>query len=64
VRVTVNSFLAAGGDGFRILREGRDAAGGPLDIDALANYVRERSAAAPLAPDPDPRIVRIDKAAR
>src|SRR5882672_2086351 len=59
VRVTVNSFLAAGGDGFRILHQGRDAAGGPLDIDALANHVRERSASAPLAPDPDPRIVRI-----
>jgi 5'-nucleotidase len=57
-RVTVNSFLAAGGDGFRVFREGRDRVGGPLDIDALADFVRSRSADAPLAPDPQPRIHR------
>lgn len=37
-RVTVNNFLAAGGDGFTVLRNGRDALGGPLDIDALLAY--------------------------
>lgn len=57
-RVTVNSFLAAGGDRFRVFREGRDRVGGPLDIDALADFVRSRSADAPLAPDPQPRIHR------
>ncbi|MCX8113869.1 MAG: bifunctional metallophosphatase/5'-nucleotidase [Burkholderiaceae bacterium] len=57
-RVTVNSFLAAGGDGFRLFREGRARVGGPLDIDALADFVRSRSADAPLAPDPQPRIRR------
>ncbi|MFZ5541530.1 MAG: bifunctional metallophosphatase/5'-nucleotidase [Pseudomonadota bacterium] len=57
-RVTVNSFLAAGGDGFRLFREGRDRVGGPLDIDALADFIRARSADAPLAPDPQPRIRR------
>lgn len=57
-RVTVNSFLAAGGDGFRVFREGRDRVGGPLDIDALAEFIRARSADAPLAPDPQPRIRR------
>lgn len=57
-RITVNSFLAAGGDGFRLFREGRDRVGGPLDIDALAEFIRSRSADAPLAPDPQPRIRR------
>lgn len=57
-RITVNSFLAAGGDGFRHFREGRDRVGGPLDIDALAEFIRARSVDAPLAPDPQPRIRR------
>lgn len=58
VRVTVNSFLAAGGDGFRILRAGRDRVGGPLDIDAFTDYLRRESAGGPLAPDSVPRITR------
>jgi 5'-nucleotidase len=32
-RVTVNDFLAFGGDGFSVLREGADTVGGPLDIE-------------------------------
>ena len=51
-RVTVNSFLAGGGDGFRVLRDGRDAVGGPLDIEALVTYVRRESADAAAAPGP------------
>ena len=35
-RVTVNSFLADGGDGFTILRSGTDRLGGDVDLDALA----------------------------
>jgi 5'-nucleotidase len=35
-RVTMNSFLAAGGDGFTVFNEGTDALGGAQDIDALA----------------------------
>jgi 5'-nucleotidase len=58
VRVTVNSFLADGGDGFRVLREGRDRVGGPLDLDALTDYLRAESAARPLAPTAPPRIRR------
>lgn len=38
-RVTVNSFLASGGDRFGILREGRDVVGGPLDVSALEDYL-------------------------
>jgi len=57
-RVTVSSFLASGGDGFRVLRDGRDAIGGPLDIEALVTYVRRASAGQPLRPDRAARIVR------
>jgi 5'-nucleotidase len=57
-RVTVNSFLAEGGDGFRIFREGRDRVGGPLDVDALAEFIRTRSNDARLEPDAQPRIRR------
>ena len=57
-RVTVNNFLGDGGDGFRVLREGTDRVGGPVDIDALTEYLREASALRPLAPDRTPRIGR------
>ena len=61
-RVTVNSYLAAGGDRFRLFVDGRDATGGPLDVDALADYLQRHSAQQPLAVDPQPRIVRRDAA--
>ncbi|MEF2162520.1 5'-nucleotidase, partial [Pseudomonas aeruginosa] len=35
VRVTVNSFLAAGGDSFPLLRDGSDRVTGMMDIDAF-----------------------------
>ena len=34
-RVTMNSFLASGGDGFTVFNEGTDSLGGAQDIDAL-----------------------------
>jgi 5'-nucleotidase len=37
-RVTVNSFLASGGDGFTVLLGGVAALGGAQDIDALVDY--------------------------
>ena len=37
--VTVNAFLADGGDAFTILREGTNRVGGPIDLDALVNYI-------------------------
>ena len=37
--VTVNSFLADGGDAFTILRSGTERVGGPVDLDALVDYV-------------------------
>jgi 5'-nucleotidase len=36
-RVTMNNFLAAGGDGFTVFNEGTDALGGAQDIDALVD---------------------------
>jgi 5'-nucleotidase len=37
--IVVNSFMADGGDGFVVLREGRDRVVGPVDLDALVEYV-------------------------
>lgn len=43
-RVVLGSYLAAGGDGFTMIGEGvRNSIFGPLDIDALANYVTKNS---------------------
>jgi 5'-nucleotidase len=39
-RVTMNNFLAAGGDGFTVFNEGTDALGGAQDIDALVAYFK------------------------
>nr|MBO2503011.1 bifunctional metallophosphatase/5'-nucleotidase [Thermoanaerobacterales bacterium] len=57
-RVTVNSFLATGGDGFAVLNEGTDRLGGALDLDALEAYL----SAAPdgVAPGPQDRIGVVD----
>ena len=38
-RVTVNSFLADGGDGFTVLRDGTDRVGGGGDLDAFTAYL-------------------------
>ena len=38
-RVTVNSFLASGGDGFTVLTEGRDRRDAGLDLDALEAWL-------------------------
>jgi 5'-nucleotidase len=56
-RVTTNDFLANGGDGFTLLREGTDRATAPgFDVDALTAYL---TSAAPVAPGPANRITRI-----
>jgi 5'-nucleotidase len=46
-RVTVNSFLAEGGDGFTIFAEGTDRIDGKADVDALQDYLELNS---PLSP--------------
>lgn len=53
-RVTVNNFLADGGDGFTVLKEGKDLKGGGQDIDALMAYM----AAEQRNPIPTARITR------
>ncbi len=55
-RVTVNTFLADGGDGFTVLREGTDRFGGPVDTDAFEAFLR---AAEPAGISP-PATDRID----
>ncbi|MCS7293675.1 MAG: bifunctional metallophosphatase/5'-nucleotidase [Gloeomargarita sp. SKYBB_i_bin120] len=52
-RVTVNGFLADGGDGFTVLKEGKERLVGPTDIAALEAYFRNRS---PVSPPPLGRI--------
>ncbi|ENU09251.1 bifunctional metallophosphatase/5'-nucleotidase [Acinetobacter calcoaceticus] len=42
-RVTVNSFLADGGDNFTVLKDGQNRVGGGQDIDALESYVAKNS---------------------
>lgn len=55
-RVTVNSFLADGGDGFPVLPQGTDRLGGAVDTDALAAYFAANS---PVAPGPRNRITLL-----
>lgn len=64
-RVTVNNFLATGGDGFTTFAGGANALGGAQDIDALTAYLANFKAPAHAAWDPRaptamrPRIVRL-----
>jgi 5'-nucleotidase len=39
--VTVNSFMAAGGDNYTVLPQGTNRVVGPVDLDALVNYVSQ-----------------------
>jgi 5'-nucleotidase len=52
-RVTVNIFLADGGDGFSALLGGTDRLGGAVDVDAFEAYLVASGA---LAPAPTDRI--------
>jgi len=55
-RVTVNSFLADGGDSFPVLVQGTNRLGGAVDTDALEAYFVANS---PVAPGPQDRITRL-----
>ena len=44
-RVTMNNFLATGGDGFTVFSEGTDALGGAVDLDALVDAFHAAGAA-------------------
>lgn len=56
-RVTVNSFLASGGDSFLLLKQGRDSVTGIMDIDAFEQHVKNNPT---LAPGPLDRITRVN----
>ncbi len=54
-RVTVNNFMADGGDGYSTFPRGRDRLGGAQDIDALTAFMaRHKAPAAPYAPGTNP----------
>jgi 5'-nucleotidase len=55
-RVTVNSFLADGGDNFSVLVEGTNRLGGEVDLDALVTYFGTNS---PVPPGPQDRITQL-----
>jgi 5'-nucleotidase len=50
-RVSVNNFLADGGDGFTELRNGTDRVGGLVDLDAFTDYLLGHPNTAPPATD-------------
>ena len=56
-RVTVNNFLALGGDGFSVLKAGTAPRIGGYDVDALYAYFQANSPLSPVAPA---RIARVN----
>ncbi len=56
-RVTVNNYLAVGGDGFTVLKDGTAQQFGVYDSDALFAYFQANSPIGPVAAD---RIVRLN----
>jgi 5'-nucleotidase len=46
-RVTMNSFLATGGDAFTVFNRGTDTLGGDLDVDALTDYLAKNPGITP-----------------
>ena len=56
-RVTVNNYLAVGGDGFTVLKEGTAQQFGIYDVDALYAYFQANS---PISPAQPGRIARLN----
>jgi 5'-nucleotidase len=52
-RVTVNNFMATGGDNFTVFTQGKNQQQGVLDIDAFVSYAKAHT---PLSPSTTPRI--------
>lgn len=52
-RISVNAFLSEGGDGFTVLKQGRQRTTGILDVEATVRYLQQR------VPEPDrqPRVI-------
>jgi 5'-nucleotidase len=57
LRITVNSYLAAGGDNFSVLKAGTAATTGMMDVDALELHLKNNN---PLAPPGEERIRRLN----
>lgn len=57
-RVTMNSFLATGGDSFSIFAQGTDPLGGPQDIDAIEAYIAAAGTGRLALPETN-RITRV-----
>jgi 5'-nucleotidase len=56
-RVTINNYLALGGDGFVAFKRGANAQFGVYDNDALFSFFESHS---PIAPAPPTRITRTN----
>ena len=56
-RVTMNSFLASGGDNFSVFNLGTDQLGGDVDLDALEAYFQANPSG--VAPGPQDRIQQV-----
>jgi 5'-nucleotidase len=56
-RVTVNSFLADGGDNYATFRDGTNRIPGNVDTDAFENYLKANPAG--VAPGPQNRIILV-----
>src|SRR5262249_34233331 len=56
-RITVNDYLAVGGDGFTVAKQGTSQQYGGYDTDALFAFFRARGPIAPLTPS---RILRLN----
>lgn len=56
--VTVNNFMAAGGDNFTVLTQGQNQVGGPIDLDALITYIQ--GLPQPFSAAIEGRIVRLN----
>lgn len=57
LRVTVNGFLAGGGDNFTLLKQGREQRTGMMDIDALEAWVKANPTITPGSLD---RVTRLN----
>ncbi len=55
-RVTMNSFLASGGDNFTVFNQGTSQLGGALDLDAMQQYFAAHN---PVVPGAQARINRL-----
>ena len=57
LRVTVNGFLAGGGDNFTLLKQGGEPRTGMMDVDALEAYLKANPT---IVPGPLDRVTRLN----